>query len=49
MTGSWKGRGNQYIEFVRVLYCKLKLVQNYVLTFDSAIIYMLHLYEHFDI
>ena len=23
MTGSWKGRGNQYIEFVRVLYCKL--------------------------
>ena len=23
MTGSWKGKGNQYIEFVRVLYCKL--------------------------
>ena len=23
MTGSCKGRGNQYIEFVRVLYCKL--------------------------
>ena len=22
-TGSWEGRGNQYIEFVRVLYCKL--------------------------
>ena len=22
-TSSWKGRGNQYIEFVRVLYCKL--------------------------
>ena len=22
-TGSWKGRGNQYIEFVRDLYCKL--------------------------
>ena len=22
-TGSWKGRGNQYIEFDRVLYCKL--------------------------
>ena len=21
--GSWKGRGNQYIEFVRALYCKL--------------------------
>ena len=21
--GSWKSRGNQYIEFVRVLYCKL--------------------------
>ena len=21
--GSWKGRGNQYIELVRVLYCKL--------------------------
>ena len=23
MTNSWKGRGNQYIQFVRVLYCKL--------------------------
>ena len=23
MTGSWKGTGNQYIQFVRVLYCKL--------------------------
>ena len=23
MTGSWKGRGNQYIQFVRDLYCKL--------------------------
>ena len=22
-TGSWKGRGNQYIQFVRILYCKL--------------------------
>ena len=22
-TGSWKGRGNQYIQFVRVPYCKL--------------------------
>ena len=22
-TGSWNGRGNQYIQFVRVLYCKL--------------------------
>ena len=22
-AGSWKGRGNQYIHFVRVLYCKL--------------------------
>ena len=22
-TGSWKGRGYQYIQFVRVLYCKL--------------------------
>ena len=22
-TGSWGGRGNQYIQFVRVLYCKL--------------------------
>ena len=21
--GSWKGRGNQYIQFVRILYCKL--------------------------
>ena len=23
VTGSWKGRGNQYIQFVKVLYCKL--------------------------
>ena len=23
MMGSWKGRGNQCIQFVRVLYCKL--------------------------
>ena len=23
MMGSWKGRGNQYIEFARVVYCKL--------------------------
>ena len=23
MMGSWKGRGNQYIQFVRVLYCIL--------------------------
>ena len=23
MTGSWKGKGNQYIQFVRVLNCKL--------------------------
>ena len=23
MTGSWKGRGNQYIQFARVVYCKL--------------------------
>ena len=22
-TGSWKGRGNQYIGFARILYCKL--------------------------
>ena len=22
-TGSWKGRGNQYIQFTRVVYCKL--------------------------
>ena len=22
-TGSWKDRGNQYIQFVRVMYCKL--------------------------
>ena len=21
--GSWKGRGNQYIQYVKVLYCKL--------------------------
>ena len=23
MTGSWKGRGNHYIQLVKVLYCKL--------------------------
>ena len=23
VQGSWKGRGNQYIQFVRVLYCKV--------------------------
>ena len=23
MTGNWKGRGNQYIQFIRVLYRKL--------------------------
>ena len=23
MTGSWNGRGNQHMQFVRVLYCKL--------------------------
>ena len=23
MTGSWKGRGNQYIQLIRILYCKL--------------------------
>ena len=22
-TGSWKGRGNQYIQFARVVYCKI--------------------------
>ena len=22
-TGSWKGRGNQYIQLVKLLYCKL--------------------------
>ena len=22
-TGSWEGRGNQYIQLVKVLYCKL--------------------------
>ena len=25
MTGSSKGRGNQYIQFIRVLYCKLPI------------------------
>ena len=24
--GSWKGGGNQYIQFVRVLYCKLPTI-----------------------
>ena len=25
MTGSWKGKGNQYIQLVKVLYCKLPI------------------------
>ena len=25
-TGSWKGRGNQYIQLVTVLYCKLATI-----------------------
>ena len=24
-TGNWKGRGNQYIQLVRILYCKLPI------------------------
>ena len=24
-TGSWKGKGNQYIQLVKVLYCKLPI------------------------
>ena len=24
MTGSWEGRGNQYIQLVKVMYCKLQ-------------------------
>ena len=32
-TGSWKGRGNQYIQFVRVLYCICRpRVSNYQLS-----------------
>ena len=32
-TGSWKGRGNQYIHFDRVLYCKLSTrASNYQLS-----------------
>ena len=25
VTGSWKGKGNQYIQLVKVLYCKLRI------------------------
>ena len=35
MTGSWKGRGNQYIQFVRVLYCKLPTNDRPFLEVDS--------------
>ena len=28
MMGSWKGRGNLYIQFVKVLYCKLPTNDN---------------------
>ena len=33
MTGSWKGRGNQYIQFARVLYCILFIL--FILGFTS--------------
>ena len=33
MTGSWKTRGNQYIQFVRVLYCKLPTNSKELLAF----------------
>ena len=40
-TGSWKGRGNQYIEFARVVYCKLptngKLLPAFPLTAMTGI------------
>ena len=32
-TGSYKGRGNQYIQFVRVLYCKLPTNGNQLTAF----------------
>ena len=37
-TGSWKGRGNQYIEFVRVLYCKLPTNGKQLPTFPLEVV-----------
>ena len=34
--GSWKGRGNQYIQLVKVLYCKLPTVYKQLPAFPLA-------------
>ena len=36
-TGSFVGRGNQYIQFVKVLYCKLLTIGNELLTFPHNV------------
>ena len=33
-TGRWKGRGNQYFQFIRVLYCKLLINSKQLPTFS---------------
>ena len=39
MTGSWEGRGNQYIQLVNILYCKL-LTNGKQITFRIVSIYL---------
>ena len=36
--GSWKGRGNQYIQFVSVLYCKLPTEGKQLLAFPLEVV-----------
>ena len=36
-TDSWKGRGNQYIQLVKVLYCKLPTNSNKLLAFPLEV------------
>ena len=37
MTGSFMGRGNQYIHLVKVLYCKLPTIGKEVPTFKNRV------------
>ena len=37
MTGSFVGRGNQYIQLVKVLYCKLPTIGKQLPTFSNEV------------
>ena len=37
MTGSFVGRGNQYIQLVKVRYCKLPTIYKQLLTFPHTV------------